>query len=256
VERIATKLVENGQPVSLEVVIYKPPGAGPFPTVMFNHGSTGNGDNPVLFSSTWTSPALAGFFNKRGWIVAFPQRRGRGKSGGLYDEGFTPDRSEYSCEPEFSLPGLERALTDMDAAADYLAGRPDVDPQRMLLGGVSRGGIASIACAGEHPDRFAGVINFVGGWVEGESGYADAINGAIARRGGPYPKPTLWLYGENDPFYSISHSRKNFEAFEAAGGTGIFLVFTLEDGQSGHGLASIPGHWQHAVQDYLEQLPG
>ena len=65
---------------------------------------------------------LYGFFNKRGWIVAFPQRRGRGKSGGLYDEGFTPDRSEYSCDPEFSLPGLERALTDMDAAADYLLG--------------------------------------------------------------------------------------------------------------------------------------
>ncbi len=30
VERIATQLVEHGQPVSLEVVIYKPAGAGPF----------------------------------------------------------------------------------------------------------------------------------------------------------------------------------------------------------------------------------
>jgi dienelactone hydrolase len=255
VERIATKLVENGQPVALEVVIYKPPGAGPFPTVMFNHGSTGNGDNPTLFTSTWTSPALAGFFTQRGWMVAFPQRRGRCKSDGLYDEGFALDRSGYSSQPERSLPGLARAIIDIDAAADYLAGRHDVDAKRMLLGGVSRGGIASIACAGERPHRFVGVINFVGGWVEGESLYADAINGTIARRGGRFAKPTLWLYGENDPFYSISHSRKNFEAFEAAGGTGTFRVFTLEDGQSGHGLASLPEHWQNAVRDYLEQLP-
>lgn len=64
VERIATQLVEHGQPVSLEVVIYKAAGAGPFPAVMFNHGSTGNGDNPALFTSTWTSPALAGFLQK------------------------------------------------------------------------------------------------------------------------------------------------------------------------------------------------
>ncbi|HQS31037.1 MAG: hypothetical protein B7Y03_13205 [Polaromonas sp. 24-62-144] len=154
------------------------------------------------------------------------------------------------------MPGLTRAITDMDAAADYLAGRHDVEGRRMLLGGVSRGGIASIAYAGEHPNRFVGVINFVGGWVDDESGYADAINRTIARRGGPFAKPTLWLYGENDPFYSISHSRKNFEAFEAAGGTGIFHVFAMVDGQSGHGLASLPAYWQNAVQDYLERLPG
>lgn len=209
-----------------------------------------------LFTSTWTSPALARFFNERGWMVAFPQRRGRGKSGGLYDEGFAPDRSGYSCEPKLSLPGLERALTDIDVAAAYLAGRPDVDGKQMLLGGQSRGGIAAIAYAGIHPDRFTGVINFVGGWVGDPCWYADVINGESFRRGATYPRPTLWLYGENDPFYRVSHSRKNFEAFKAAGGTGTFHVFEMDAGQSGHGLLSNPARWNETVQSYLETVTG
>ena len=57
-------------------------------------------------------------FVKKGYMVAFPQRRGRGKSEGLYDEGFNVDRSQgYACDPKQSLPGADRALTDIAAAA-------------------------------------------------------------------------------------------------------------------------------------------
>ncbi len=42
-------------------------------------------------------------------MVAFPQRRGRGQSDGLYDEGFKPDRSSYSCQEDLTLGGAERA---------------------------------------------------------------------------------------------------------------------------------------------------
>src|SRR5690606_9512291 len=86
-ELIATRLLENNLPIALELVVYRPVGEGPFPTVMFNHGSTGLGNDPAEFVKTWHSPTLAAFFNAQGWLVVFPQRRGRGKSGGLYDEG-------------------------------------------------------------------------------------------------------------------------------------------------------------------------
>ena len=33
----------DGGPVNLELRIYKPSGQGPFPTLVFNHGSTGTG---------------------------------------------------------------------------------------------------------------------------------------------------------------------------------------------------------------------
>jgi len=254
VERMPTSFFENGKPITLEVVIYKPAGTGPFPTVMFNHGSTGNGDNPLLFTSTWTSPALAKFFTDKGWLVAFPQRRGRGKSDGLYNEGFEANRSGYSCRPELSLPGLERALTDLDAAVDYLVVRPDVDSRRMLIGGQSRGGILSVAYVGTRPTRFMGAINFVGGWVSDRCGTAETINTVTFKRGASYPKPILWLYGENDSFYKIEHSRKNFDSFVTAGGAGIFTVFAPADGQNGHGLVSMPHLWRGAMGSYVEQL--
>ena len=253
-DRIPTPFTENGMPITLEVVIYKPAGNGPFPALMFNHGSTGNGDNPALFTSTWSSAALAKFFTDKGWLVAFPQRRGRGKSDGLYDEGFEKDRSRYSGDPAFSLPGLERALGDMDAAADYLAARPDVDSKRMLIGGQSRGGIAASVYIGTRPAQFLGVINFVGGWVSDRGSNAEAINTASFRRAAAFTQPMLWLYGESDPFYSISHSQKNFDAFINAGGKGVFKIYTPPAGQSGHGIIAMPDLWRDAVNDYLAQL--
>ena len=253
-ERIPTALMENGKPVSLEVVIYKPAGRGPFPALMFNHGSTGNGDNPALFTSTYTSAALASFFTAKGWLVAFPQRRGRGKSDGLYDEGFEINRSGYSCDPQLSLPGLERALSDLDAAYSYLANRPDVDNNRLLIGGQSRGGIVSSVYAGTRPTRFVGVVNFVGGWVGDGCPRAAAVNTLSFTRAAAFARPMLWLYGENDPFYKISHSKGSFDAFIQAGGKGEFKVFDAGSGRDGHGIVSQPDLWRSAMDDYLKLL--
>lgn len=253
-ERMPTGFAEGGKPVALEVVIFKPPGPGPFPTVMFNHGSTGMGDKPASFTNTWTSPGIARFFVDRGWLVAFPQRRGRGKSDGLYDEGFEQDRSRYSCNPEMSLPGVDHALADMEAAAAYLLARPEVDGKRMLIGGVSRGGILSVAYAGTRPSQFIGVINFVGGWMSDGCRAADAINPVTFKRGAAYPAYTLWLYGENDSFYKMEHSKKNFDAFVAAGGKGTFMQFPTPPGQNGHSLPASKELWQEAVEGYVQQL--
>ena len=253
-DRIPTPFLDNGRPVTLEVVIYKPAGNGPFPALMFNHGSTGSGDNSASFVSTWASASLAKFFVDKGWLVAFPQRRGRGKSDGLHDEGFEANRSRYSCDPALSIPGLERALSDLDAAASYLATRPDVDSKRMLIGGQSRGGIASSVYAGTQPAQFAGVVNFVGGWVGDGCRSAEAVNTVSLRRAAAFAPPMLWLYGESDPFYKISHSKSNFDAFIQSGGKGDFKVFDAGRGRSGHGIVSQPELWRSAMDDYLRRL--
>lgn len=118
-----TTLTENGRPVTFEAVVYRPEGAGPFPTLAFHHGSTG-----------------------RGWLVVFPQRRGRGGSDGLYDEGFLPDRSAYSCVPATSLAGLERAKHDLDEILKYLEQRADRNfhPHFRTVSTQSLGGATSI----------------------------------------------------------------------------------------------------------------
>src|ERR1700733_4689952 len=141
-ELLRTALIEDGKPVDLEVVIFRPNGAGPFPLAMFNHGSTGNGTKPALFTETLFDVGLADFLNDRGWIVAFPQRRGRGKSGSLYDVGFSADRRQgYTCDFDTSLLGAERALDDIAAAMVAFKQRPDVAPSRVLIGGAPPGGI-------------------------------------------------------------------------------------------------------------------
>lgn len=249
-----TPFTHEGQPVALEVVIDTPAGVGPFPVLVFNHGSTGLGNDPGLFRRTYLNAGVSAFFNARGWAVAYPQRRGRGASGGLYDEGFQVDRSRYTCEPEPSLRGLDRAIEDLDALMAVLEQRKELDTTRMLIGGQSRGGLLAVAYAGRRPERFLGVINFVGGWMTDRCPRPEDINHVALRRGAGYPRPMLWLYGENDPFYSIPHTRAGFESFRGAGGQGAYHVFRIGFGSNGHQLVNHPQLWGAQVDEYLATL--
>ncbi len=251
--RASTPFIENGQPVTLEVVLFKPLEEGRYPTLVFNHGSTGNGSDPSLFGITFTSKTIARHFVERGWMVAFPQRRGRGLSDGLYDEGFTPDRSSYSCNEDLALAGAQRALDDLDAATDWLRSRPDVDTTRMLVGGTSRGGILSVAYTARRPEVYLGAINFVGGWLGEGCGDHRAVNRSLFISGAAFPGASLWLYGRNDSFYSLPYSRGNFDAFTIAGGLAAFHEFSRAPGLNGHFLINDPELWEPTMDGYLGQ---
>jgi dienelactone hydrolase len=245
---------ENGASTRLEVALFRPSGPGPFPLLVFNHGSTGLGRDPARFTRTYWSFPLADDFVRRGWMVAFPQRRGRGRSDGLYDEGFDPDRSRgYTCDAPVALAGAERALADVAAAVAALRRRDDVAAGPILIGGQSRGGALAVAFAGRHPDLVRGVVNVVGGWLGEACGSADEVNATLFRVGGGFPGPTLWLYGHHDPYYSVAHSRRNFEAFRAAGGTGDFLAFDVPSGV-GHAVGWYRELWQEPVGRFLDRL--
>lgn len=254
VERMPTPFVEGGRSVTLELVIYKPLRAGPHPTVIFHHGSTGNGTDPSLFRQTYTSESLAKFFVDQGWMVLFPQRRGRGASDGLYDEGFEPDRSRYSCRAPLALAGLDHALEDADAILQHVRGRSDVDAARVLVAGQSRGGILAVAHGARRREAYRGALNFVGGWL-GE-GCVDAVpvnrdTYVAAARTSP---TSLWLYGENDSFYSSPHTRANFDAFAAAGGLGSYRLYRRSNANNnGHFLINEPALWDADVRAWLTQ---
>ena len=193
---LQTDLIENRKRIRLGAVLFRPAGTGPFPLAVVNHGSTGRGNDPRLFRQTFIAPMLAEFLSARGWLVAFPQRRGRGRSDGLYDEGFNADRAQgYTCETKRTLAGADRALKDVDADIAALQKRPDVRPGPVLLLGQSRGGALSVAYAGRHPGKVRGVVNFVGGWIGDGSRNAIAINRTLMNRGARFPRPMLWLYG-------------------------------------------------------------
>ena len=193
IERIATPWREDGKSQSLALLVFRPEGDGPFPTLVVNHGSTGQGIQPDLFRISWTSSEIARFFLDRGWLVLFPQRRGRG-------------------------------------------------------------GILAVGQAGEHPDQFVGVINFVGGWVGAACPRADDINPVLMKRGAGFGRPMLWLYGDHDSFYPLSETRKSFEAFIDAGGQGELITFEPPPGADGHGLHMAPELWSPAVERYLASI--
>ena len=253
IERAPTPFTYNGESISLEVVLFKPLYEDRYPTIVFHHGSTGNGSDPSRFGVTFTSKSIAQYFVERGWMVVFPQRRGRGNSGGLYDEGFKPDRSAYSCQQDLALGGAAHALEDLNVITDWLRSRADVDTTRMLVGGVSRGGILSVAHTAQRPDAYLGAINFVGGWISEGCGDYRSINRTLFVDGAAFPGPSLWLYGENDSFYSLSYSRTNFDAFTMAGGLGTMLELTRSPGLDGHFAINDLELWESAMDEFLAQ---
>jgi len=252
--RAPTPFTENGQPVSLEVVLFRPLEEGAYPTLVFNHGSTGDGSDPSLFGVTFTNKAIASHFVDRGWMVAFPQRRGRGLSDGLYDEGFTADRSAYSCQGNTALAGAERALEDLDAVTDWIRARADVDVTRMLVGGTSRGGVLSLAYTARRPDVYLAAVNFVGGWLAEGCGDFESVNRTLFVEGAGFPGSSLWPYGANDSFYGLAYSRGNFEAFSLAGGLGAFHEFERAPGLDGHFLVNDAALLGDTLDEFVDQL--
>src|SRR5262249_60125675 len=118
----------------------------------------------------WFNVGVGDFWMEGGWMVGFPQRRGRGKSDGQYDEGFSPERAKgYACDAAPSLAGADRALRDIGAIIPVLARSPDVAKSRILIGGASRCGVLSLAYAGAAPGQIFPVLNFVRRCGEGAS---------------------------------------------------------------------------------------
>jgi dienelactone hydrolase len=234
--------------------IYKPAGQGRFPTLVFNHGSTGYGIDSTRFKKPVDAPAVAAFFVQRGWAVVMPARRGRAGSDGQYDEGFSVIKAlGYACVSSLSLAGADRALRDIDAAMTAIVQMPFVDTERVAIGGVSRGGVLSVAYAGTHPTQVKGVINFVGGWLGKPCPTMGSVNQALFNRGATYPGQSIWLYADSDSYYSLSHSRENFAAFTAAGGKGLFHAFAAP-AENGHWLPTFPAVWATDVEAYLEHI--
>ncbi len=114
-ERIA--LEEQGK-LRLVGGLYSPHGAGPFPAIILNHGSSPYGRKAGLVR------ALGMALQARGWLVLAPDARGFGESDDPQDLD-NPDAYEVG--------------SDYARWVDYLESRPDVDPARLYVFGHSLG---------------------------------------------------------------------------------------------------------------------
>lgn len=252
-ETVWIPMTENPQlgaprELRLEGMLYRPPSPGRVPLIVFNHGSTGYGRVAATSTAQYRYPEVARFFVERGWAVLIPMRRGRGASGGEYLE-------RYECDRATLERGVERAVADLDAVMAFVSSQPWADTDRLLLGGMSRGGLLSVLYPSQRRTNAKGVINFAGGWVLERCDKTIRFNtDTFAEAGRAGKLPMLWIYSENDRNYGPGAIQSYHRVFLQAGGTADLQLFP-PIGSDGHIL--LPGAvtvWQTAVQDFLVRL--
>lgn len=134
--------------LSLVGFLFKPEGPGPFPAVVWNHGSERNPGLTAQFDS------VASIFVPAGYVVFAPVRRGHGRSEGRYfrdvvDEAWRKQGSVAANHLAVHL--LEKEyLDDQLAGLSYLKGQTFVDEHRVAVAGCSFGGIEALLGAASH----------------------------------------------------------------------------------------------------------
>jgi pimeloyl-ACP methyl ester carboxylesterase len=241
--------------ISMQTWISRPPGAGPFPLALINHASTESPERRANLPQPRYDP-LAEWFLQRGDLVAIPERPGHGRTRGPYleDQGGCED-ADYTRAGRGSAAGIEAALADMFK-------RSDVHKTGAVVAGHSAGGWGALALASRNPRGVAAMINFAGG--RGGRAFDHANNNCAPDRlveaartfGSTARIPTLWIYAENDSYFSPVLARRMAEAWRAGGGH-VELVVVPAFGLEGHRLAEAADGasvWGPIVAQFLAHL--
>jgi carboxymethylenebutenolidase len=167
-----TIVIPSGN-LQLKGFLWKPNGPGPFPTVLFNHGSGGaDADHTAGLPITEAAEKLAPVFLKHGYAFLYLFRRGQGLSG---DQGpFMQDilRQEEAARGKQARQHLQYMLATTDhlhdvmAALSFLKTAPAIDAKRIAIAGHSFGGQVTLLAA-ERDNTLRAAVTFAaaaGSW--------------------------------------------------------------------------------------------
>ena len=143
----------RGSSVDLHALLWRPVGRGPFPAVLFNHGSYGRGD----LLTPEQAAALGTVFAKHGYVFLFLFRRGVGLSadqgppeGELMNQAFSREGSRGRNRTQLKLLDGE-SMVEADAGLGFLKSKPYIDHGRIAIAGHSFGGSLSLLLAAREP---------------------------------------------------------------------------------------------------------
>ena len=241
---------DDGSGRSMRATVFRPAGETPRPLVVINHGSmiSGNATAPVPRFS-----AASRWFVEQGYVVAVPQRRGYGATGGRWNESYG------HCEnADFKGAALE-AARDLAAAVAYMRRQPFVAPTGTLIVGQSAGGWATLGYASQNPAGIPAMINFAGGrgghrnnQPNDNCSPANLVK-AAGELGRTARVPTLWVYTRNDSFFDPALATRMVEAWRAGGAPTDFQLLP-PFGNDGHGLFASnkgPPAWTPLVRNHI-----
>ena len=241
--------------VPLKATVYRPPGDGPFPLAVVSHGGTTDAAQRRKLPLPYMI-AVSEWLVARGFAVIVPQRRNYGDDPNPFAE------DHGSCAtPDFRKAGLATA-DDIRTVADFMKAQAFVDPKRVLLVGHSAGGFGSLALAATGYADIIGVINFGGG--KGAYPKGDWRQNCAPQRlvetmktfGVTTRVPSLWIYAENDKFFSPDFVRMMQEAYDAKRGISTLMI-TPPHGNDGHGMVNwrdARAMWTDVGATFLDNL--
>ena len=243
-------VVSGTERAYIDVTVFKPEGAGPFPLVVLSHGSPRNAQERRA-GGRQRLAAQSAQFVKMGFAVVVPTRRGYGNSEGSWAESYGP-----CSNPDYYRAGLESAR-DVRAAIEAVRAEPWADTNRIVLAGQSAGGFGSVAASTMPIQGVVGVVNFAGGRgsqgpdnVCGESRLVEAMS----RYGAQARVPELWIYSANDHFFPPHLARRMYQAFVRAGGAAEFVEAPAY-GIDGHSYFSrAMDDWGPRVAPFLQRI--
>jgi dienelactone hydrolase len=203
-----TVLVHSGS-LELRALLWRPDGHGPFPAVLFNHGSWPATDTPagprpdlrILAQAAALGPAFA----RHGYVFLFLFRRGAGLSAGHGTNCADLLERELAANGQEARNRLQMQLLETDELRDALAGlaflraRPEVDARHVAAAGHSFGGSLTLLLA-ERDGTLAAAVDFGGAAASWERSpqlrarLLQAVDGTVV--------PVFFIHAAND--YSVA----------------------------------------------------
>src|SRR5262249_33084684 len=155
-----TVTVRSGS-LKLRALLWRPNGQGPFPAVLFNHGS---GASPERQSSQ--AVTVGPIFARHGYVLLFLFRRGSGLSANqgisAADAMARASKKGQAARNKMQMRLLENdQLNDALAGLAWLRARSEVDPNRIAVAGHSFGGSITLLMA-QMDSRIRAALDFGG----------------------------------------------------------------------------------------------
>jgi dienelactone hydrolase len=233
----------------IQAYLYKPDGDGPFPVVIYNHGSRdGREQRSVPFQ--YVGKALT----QAGYVVLVPERRGYGKSDGA------PWWQEVGNDQSRLITRLQAETDDVLSAVEYLRTVRFADTRRIGIMGWSFGGIVTMLAVSRSP-AFLVAVDQAGGALtwDGNPHVRNVLTAAAEKA----TTPTLFMVAKNDrTTSSVTTLADIFKKRGVPYRAVIYEPFTPAQGSRaaapGHAVFSAQGVsvWERDVVEFLGRYLG